>query len=160
MTVFLRTAHGLLHVNCFELDELLRTQPQRVAVSVVGISTALFRSLASVLSQFGLPFCEHPLFLLRRLDTLVLDGIRRQGAAHGHIDESHRQMVTCVISDTHELESELTIPPCDLLVSCGDWSFFGRDEKSDGPLPPASRSDKVPELETISCYVERRGRHK
>jgi Icc-related predicted phosphoesterase len=32
----------------------------------------------------------------------------------------------CIISDTHELESEVEISPCDLLIHCGDWSFFGR----------------------------------
>jgi hypothetical protein len=40
------------------------------------------------------------------------------------------RMVTCIISDTHSLESELIIPPCDLLVHCGDWSFFGKSEKA------------------------------
>jgi Icc-related predicted phosphoesterase len=39
-------------------------------------------------------------------------------------------MVICIISDTHELESEITIPPCDLLIHCGDWSFFGKSEKA------------------------------
>jgi hypothetical protein len=32
----------------------------------------------------------------------------------------------CIISDTHDLESELAIPPCEILLHCGDWSFFGR----------------------------------
>jgi Icc-related predicted phosphoesterase len=36
-------------------------------------------------------------------------------------------MRICVISDTHELESEVEIPPCTLLIHCGDWSFFGRN---------------------------------
>ena len=39
-------------------------------------------------------------------------------------------MRICIISDTHQLESELEIPPCDLLLSCGDWSFFGRSVKA------------------------------
>jgi Icc-related predicted phosphoesterase len=33
-----------------------------------------------------------------------------------------------LISDTHQLEDEITIPPCDLLIHAGDWSFFGRSE--------------------------------
>ena len=39
-------------------------------------------------------------------------------------------MIICAISDTHSLEAELTIPPCDLLIHCGDWSFFGKSEKA------------------------------
>jgi Icc-related predicted phosphoesterase len=39
-------------------------------------------------------------------------------------------MVICCISDSHELESELSIPPCDLLISCGDWSMFGKSEQA------------------------------
>jgi Icc-related predicted phosphoesterase len=39
-------------------------------------------------------------------------------------------MRICVISDTHELESEVEIPPCTLLLHCGDWSFFGKNLKS------------------------------
>jgi hypothetical protein len=35
-------------------------------------------------------------------------------------------MKICAISDTHELEGEVEIPPCDLLLHCGDFSFFGR----------------------------------
>jgi Icc-related predicted phosphoesterase len=35
-------------------------------------------------------------------------------------------MKICIISDTHELESEIEIPPCELLIHCGDWSFFGK----------------------------------
>jgi Icc-related predicted phosphoesterase len=35
-------------------------------------------------------------------------------------------MKICIISDTHELESEVEIPACDLLIHCGDWSFFGK----------------------------------
>jgi hypothetical protein len=33
-------------------------------------------------------------------------------------------------SDTHELESEVTIPRCTLLLHCGDWSFFGKNLKA------------------------------
>jgi Icc-related predicted phosphoesterase len=39
-------------------------------------------------------------------------------------------MKVCVISDTHELESEVHIPPCDLLIHAGDFSFFGRGVKT------------------------------
>jgi Icc-related predicted phosphoesterase len=39
-------------------------------------------------------------------------------------------MRICVISDTHQLENEIEIPPCDLLAHCGDWSFFGRSEEA------------------------------
>jgi hypothetical protein len=39
-------------------------------------------------------------------------------------------MRICVISDTHELESEVQIPPCTLLLHCGDWSFFGKNLKA------------------------------
>jgi Icc-related predicted phosphoesterase len=34
------------------------------------------------------------------------------------------------ISDTHELENEVEIPPCDLLIHSGDWSFFGKSAKA------------------------------
>jgi predicted phosphodiesterase len=36
----------------------------------------------------------------------------------------------CVLSDTHELESEIETAPCTLLIHCGDWSFFGRSPKA------------------------------
>lgn len=39
-------------------------------------------------------------------------------------------MRICVLSDTHELESEIETPPCTLLIHCGDWSFFGRSPKA------------------------------
>ena len=39
-------------------------------------------------------------------------------------------MRICIISDTHELESEVEIPPCSLLIHCGDWSFFGKNVKA------------------------------
>jgi Icc-related predicted phosphoesterase len=39
-------------------------------------------------------------------------------------------MRICMISDTHELENEIEIPPCDLLAHCGDWSFSGRSEEA------------------------------
>jgi Icc-related predicted phosphoesterase len=39
-------------------------------------------------------------------------------------------MKICIISDTHELESEVEIPPCDLLIHCGDWSFFGKSVRA------------------------------
>ncbi|HEY3987924.1 MAG TPA: metallophosphatase domain-containing protein [Acidobacteriaceae bacterium] len=35
-------------------------------------------------------------------------------------------MRICIVSDTHQLENELTIPPCEMLLHCGDWSFFGK----------------------------------
>jgi Icc-related predicted phosphoesterase len=36
-------------------------------------------------------------------------------------------LVIVFISDTHLLENELTVPPGDLLVHCGDASFMGHD---------------------------------
>jgi hypothetical protein len=39
-------------------------------------------------------------------------------------------MIICLVSDTHQLEGEIDIPPCDLLIHCGDWSFFGKSEKA------------------------------
>jgi Icc-related predicted phosphoesterase len=39
-------------------------------------------------------------------------------------------MRICCISDTHQLEGELTIPPCEILIHAGDWSFFGKNEKA------------------------------
>jgi Icc-related predicted phosphoesterase len=35
-------------------------------------------------------------------------------------------MKICVISDTHELEDDVEILPCDLLLHAGDFSFFGQ----------------------------------
>jgi hypothetical protein len=39
-------------------------------------------------------------------------------------------MRICIISDTHELEREVSIPPCEVLAHCGDWSFFGKSEQA------------------------------
>jgi Icc-related predicted phosphoesterase len=39
-------------------------------------------------------------------------------------------MRICVISDTHRLENEIDIPPCDLLIHAGDWSLFGKSEQA------------------------------
>lgn len=39
-------------------------------------------------------------------------------------------MRICVISDTHQLESEIEIPPSDLLIHAGDWSLFGKSEQA------------------------------
>ena len=36
-------------------------------------------------------------------------------------------MNICIISDIHELVSEVGVPACDLLIHCGDWSFFGKN---------------------------------
>jgi predicted phosphohydrolase len=37
-------------------------------------------------------------------------------------------MRICAISDTHGRHGELDIPPCDLLISAGDYSFHGAPE--------------------------------
>jgi hypothetical protein len=39
-------------------------------------------------------------------------------------------MRICVISDTHQLENEIEIPSCDLLIHAGDWSLFGKSERA------------------------------
>lgn len=39
-------------------------------------------------------------------------------------------MRCCVISDTHDLHRELSIPPSKLLICAGDFSFFGRSLKA------------------------------
>lgn len=35
-------------------------------------------------------------------------------------------MKLVVISDTHNKHNKITIPPCDILIHAGDWSFQGR----------------------------------
>jgi Icc-related predicted phosphoesterase len=32
----------------------------------------------------------------------------------------------CLVSDTHELHREIEIQPCDLLIHCGDFTFFSK----------------------------------
>jgi predicted MPP superfamily phosphohydrolase len=34
------------------------------------------------------------------------------------------------ISDTHELHRELEIPPADLLIHTGDWTFFSKNRNA------------------------------
>jgi len=34
-------------------------------------------------------------------------------------------MKLCVISDTHNRHRKLKIPPCDILIHCGDWTSMG-----------------------------------
>jgi hypothetical protein len=59
-------------------------------------------------------------------------------------------MRICVIVETHELASEVLIPPCFALLHCGDWSIFGRSVKALDALykwlgePPA-------EFKLITC---------
>lgn len=35
----------------------------------------------------------------------------------------------CIISDTHRRHREITIPPCDLLIHCGDFCSFGVEDQ-------------------------------
>ena len=38
-------------------------------------------------------------------------------------------MRICAISDTHTLHRRLTIPECDVLIHCGDFTFLGKQEE-------------------------------
>lgn len=40
-------------------------------------------------------------------------------------------MITlCIIADTHQKHRQVTIPPCDLLIHCGDFGYFERDDRA------------------------------
>lgn len=40
-------------------------------------------------------------------------------------------MITlCIIADTHRKHRQITIPPCDLLIHCGDFGYFERDDRA------------------------------
>jgi hypothetical protein len=34
----------------------------------------------------------------------------------------------CIIADTHRRHREIAIPPCDILIHCGDMCSFQRDD--------------------------------
>jgi predicted phosphohydrolase len=41
------------------------------------------------------------------------------------LKESKKELTLCVISDTHGKHESLTLPLADILIFCGDFSFFG-----------------------------------
>ena len=40
-------------------------------------------------------------------------------------------MITlCILADTHQKHRQVTIPPCDLLIHCGDFGYFERADRA------------------------------
>jgi hypothetical protein len=71
-----------LHLDPFQLKELVRGKLHGFAVCVIGCGPALLSRLALVLGEFRLLFGNSPLLLSSCFDSLVLDGIWRVYASN------------------------------------------------------------------------------
>ena len=71
------SAHISLHLDPFQLQELIRGKLHGFAVCVIGCGSALLSRLALVLCEFRLLFGYGPLLLSGCFDSLVLDGVWR-----------------------------------------------------------------------------------
>ena len=71
------SAHIALHLDPFQLQELVRGKLHRFAVCVIGCGSALLSRLALVFGELCLLFGNSPLFLCCCFNSLILDGVWR-----------------------------------------------------------------------------------